>query len=1381
MTGRTGYRQMPAAMCCILLLGIGAVRAAAAPLYALDHIGRSDGLSQPSVRAIAVDNLGFLWVGTETGVARYDGYRFKYINPPFGHGVVDSLHVDSRGRLWIHWYGHPVTLYDPIQERWRVLDGATDDASLIDGFMEDPHGTIWLSSGSALSYYDERLQRPVAVAALPFVPITAKNIEPHLNVNKLLWQPIAWYHELVWIGAQHELVAFDPVKKAVLQRIKVPSLIAWRLWVHQDRLWLCNPSGAFYWQNKSAKWDPLYRDATEQVSACEFGADGALWIGTRNAGAIRILDGIEQRFRQRDGDVSSLADNSVLNIQRDSRGELWIITPGVVHRWLGRGFERFIHSPDSRQGNLGGASVAEMVEDESGVLWLGTEGSGLAKLSRFARKARLLVPPSDISPHVRAPVVDREGNVWMGMNEDGVFRWNRASDSWTHFAADANTSSALPTPEVRALLAAHDGTIWAGSRSGGSISRYDPATGAWKRIATGQDSMIFNFLELPDGRIIIGRVSSVTEFDPATLQSRHFPASDRYQLRTSVLSRSGSVFFGTHQGGVVEFIPGRGFARTWEKQLSDPNVFSIYEDGNGVLWVGTWGGGLDRLDPDSGRVQVITAKDGLPDDTIYGILPGKHNDLWVSTSAGLARIENCLGPEWPCRPSISVLDDSNGLPTAEFNSESATRAANGELFFGGDDGLLYFDPDNIELNRRAPHLQFSAMLLNDEELAPFWLSAADPMAPDLELPHHFGTLKLEFSALDFHASINNRYRYRLSSAGKWLPLGGNAAVVLSNLDPGRYALQIMGANNDGVWSKRPLSLSIHVLTPWYRHPLALLAYVVLLATAVAALIKWRERRLRASNIRLEATVTARTRELAAANSARDEFYANISHEIRTPLTLLAGTAESLKKNPDPRQDMHLADDLLRHSESLRRYVESLITVSHLNSSSTIAWLGEDLAAYLRGAIGDFQRVAGTRTITLSLAGGSFIVRSYANALDTIFSNLLINAIRHTPDGGVIAVTVSDQGAGVTVAIVDAGAGIDPHLSAALFERGRRGASAAPAAIGHGIGLNLVKQTVLALQGTITAHNTEGRGACFTVTLPRADPNLPVAPIHRASLAIATPQPTPGEPVGEGELADKRIRGRILIIEDHDELRAHLVGVFSGHYRIREAATVAGGLADAKAYVPDLVICDVMLPDGQGFDVLSALRSDPITDHIGVILLTALADDSSRRRGLAAEADLYITKPFRRDELEVQVGNLINQRRRIRRAAAQDLWKEKIATGDTKRPPARESFESRLLAALETLYPDSGCGVETIAGHLAMSRKQLERKAHYCFQCSPNALLNRYRLDKAVVLLRQGVRILEVAERCGFGSQSHFGALFKKRFGYAPSKQRAEQGVTTLGT
>ena len=244
----------------------------------------------------------------------------------------------------------------------------------------------------------------------------------------------------------------------------------------------------------------------------------------------------------------------------------------------------------------------------------------------------------------------------------------------------------------------------------------------------------------------------------------------------------------------------------------------------------------------------------------------------------------------------------------------------------------------------------------------------------------------------------------------------------------------------------------------------------------------------------------------------------------------------------------------------------------------------------------------------------------------------------------------------------------------------------------------------------------------------------------------------------------------MIIEDHDELRSHIAALFSANYRVREAATVTAGLASAKTHLPDVVICDVMLPDGHGFDLVATLKADPITDHISVILLTALADEASRLRGLTGQADLYITKPFLREELELQVANLMNQRRRLRRVAARDVWVANTTSGDGKSLAKKDGFETRLLAALETLYADTDCGVDAIAGKLAMSRKQLERKTRYCFKCSPKVLLNRYRLDKAAGLLKAGVRVVDVAQRCGFTSQSHFGALFKKRFGHAPSKQ-----------
>ncbi len=1375
-------RQLLAAGATLLgffLLAANSHCAVVDPLYTLEHIDRSNGLPQSSVRAIAVDKSGFLWIGTETGVVRYDGYRFKEITPPFGHGVVMSLNTDTRGRLWIRWYGKPLTLFDPVHERWQVMEGA-DAIDTFDGFVEDSDGTVWLASSSALRFYNEKTQ----------LLVSAVDLRPDVDPKTAYWPRLAFHRNSVWVAGSREAVGFDITKRTAI-RVPSPAPDSRRLWVHENDLWLCNSGGVFRLQAGGAQWQAFYRTGKLRISACEFAADGALWLGTNNSGVIRVHNGIEQRLAHRANDYSSLADNIIVNVQSDSRGELWVITPGAAHRWLGRAgankqafdarpavdqWERFAHSPDSVPANPGGPAATSMTEDQSGVLWFGSENAGLAKISRFSRKARQLLPPSTINPHVRTPVVDRVGNVWMGMNQDGVFRWNRATQTWTHFAAVANDAKKLPTREVRAMFAARDGSIWAGSSSGGTISRFQAATVSWNRISIGaEDEIVFNFLELADGRFVIGRQASVTEFNPVTLQSQHYPSPNRSPLRASTLSRSGHVFFGTHQSGVVEFVPGRGFARAWLKQLSDPNVFSIYEDSLGMLWVGTWGGGLNRLDPGSGKVQVISSQEGLPDNTIFGIQPGKHNDLWVSTYAGLARIANCVVSDWPCRPIVAIFDSSNGIPISEFDSEAATRTASGELYFGGLKGLVFFDPDRLETNPRPPRLQLSALSVNGKAVPPFWMAGANPANPlPLELPNNFGSLTVEFSALDFHASANNRYRYRLSPSGGWLSVGANPSIILNNLSTGFHALEIMGANNDGVWSETPLKLPIRVLAPWYGSVAALFAYAALLALAFVAFIKWRERRLRASNVRLEATVAERTRELAAANTARDEFYANVSHEIRTPLALLVGTAEALKSQSDQGQVTQLASDLVRYGDSLRRYVESLIIVSHLQSSASIDWLQEDIAVYLRSLVADFQRIAGRITITLAVNIERNFVRSYPNALDTIFSNLFINAIRHTPDGGSITATVREHDGRIAVDIVDSGSGLEPQLLTSLFERGPRGKNIAQTTVGYGIGLNLVKQTVLALAGTIEARNGKEGGACFTVILPRADESLPVASYSRAAGSITANIPREKAVGSQSHLSVKSSRGSILVVEDHNELRAHIAALFAANYRVRQAATVADGLAHARKYLPDVVICDVMLPDGQGFDVVAALKSNETTDHISVILLTALADESSRLRGLGTQADLYITKPFLRDELLLQVANLINQRRRIRRTAARELWlKNKVASDVKPLPNKTQTFEARLLAAMETLYANPDCDIDTIAAQLAMSRKQLERKTRYCFKSSPKALLNRYRLDKASLLLKSGVRVVDVAERCGFSTQSHFGALFKKRFGRAPSKQKTE--------
>ena len=1350
---RTARRTAATCGLCLLL---AAASAAADAVYSISHFSRQHGLPQTSVRAIAVDQSGFLWLGTENGVARFDGHRFLEIKPPFSGGVVMYLNFDARNRLWIRWYGKPLTLYEPATGRWEQIAGS-ESIDYFSDFLGDRATDIWLADRQQLFRFDEELRRLVRIADLSAGPTESAATGPTSHTEL-----IVRHRDTLWIAGNRNIVQFDAGRQQIVQRLPVASVGVVRLWKYSDSLWYCNSAGVFRLNDAQNAWQLSHTVPVARVSACEFANDGTLWIGTDDAGVYRIASGKVQQLRSRRGDATSLAEDAVINVQSQRDGQLWVLTAGNAHRWTGEHFERFEFSPDSQKSNPGGIAALGFIEDSRGVAWFGSEGYGLAKISKFALKARHLRPPSQINAHVRTPVVDASGNIWMGMNRDGVYRWNVRTANWTHFAANPLDESRLPSSEVRAMAVTSDGNIWASSQTG-TVSRHVSGTDRWRRYAVGGNNPVFNLLAMPNGHLLVGRDNSVVDFEPSAGRKQSFPTPGGVAIRVSVWSRRGSAFLGTHQGGVLEFDPARGFIGQWNQQLSDRNVFSLYEDRLGILWIGTWGGGLNRLDPASGRVQVISLADGLPDATIFGIQPGKHDDLWVSTYAGLAHVRNCIADSWPCKPAVTTHDVRSGLPFSEFDAEAAARGADGVLWFGGLEGLLGLDPEALTSNRQPPTVQLSELRLNEQVFAPMEVQGA--LTQGLNLKHNFGSLKLAFSALDFHAPANNRYRYRLNRQSNWISLGSNPEVSFSSLASGRHVVEIEGTNNDGVWSERPLRLNVRVRAPWYAGTMAWLTYAALFAAAIALLFKWREHRSRLRTRELETTVAERTRELALATAAREEFYANVSHEIRTPLSLLVGTAEAIRQSPTDERTAELSDELVRHSERLRHYVDNLITVATLSGAPATTRIREDLLAHWRSALADFKRFAPSIEFDLLCSAAAVYVRSYPDALHIIFGNLLNNAIRHTPVGGRISVRVTPEPGGAKVVITDSGPGIEAALLPLLFERGTRGGTPARNGRSHGIGLALVKQTVESLGGSVVAENAPDAGARFTVTLPVAGEELPLIVVAGTTSPVlsATGPTTVTEPS-----VDTARRGSILIVEDHDELRTHIATIFESVYRVRTAATLADGQHSARAHLPDVVICDVLLPDGEGFELVNALKADPLTEHVSVVLLTALADEQSRLRGLKTQADLYLTKPFRRAELEQQIANLMLQRRRLRRLAAEELWVAKAAAVDS--PPLKTpSFEARLLSVIDLLYRDSTIDVELLAKHLAMSRKQLERKTRYCFACSPKALLNRYRLDKAIELLRQGAGPGAVAERCGFSNQTRFGVLFKKRFGHPPGR------------
>lgn len=1330
---------------CLLFVSVTPVPATANSGYTLHYITSHEGLPDTSVRAIAQDATGLIWVGTESGLYRFDGRIFDHFEAPFGHGVVNTIQTDSRGRLWVSWYTRPTTVLNPRTREWTTVD-VIPPRILPLGFLEDPAGRIWLSDGTGLYEFNEATKTAEQVLSLDYDPLLVVS------------QDLVWFDDLVWLADDRRLLAWDPLVRTVRVSESPTDEPAQGLQIQGDSLWICYRNSV-YRRHKDEVARLYYQNRGIEIRSCGHDGAGVLWIGTAQDGALRVISPeTVQHFGHDPADVHTIASNEVNRIFTDSNGTVWYLSPGSAGYFGVNGFSNYHHDSSGKRAVYRNLSGLLIFEDRSGVIWLGTNGDGLARLSRYASKFSSAIPPSG-DTRARSPATDAAGNVWVGMVQNGLFRWNPTSGVWRHYEADPGNAGALPTAAVRSLLVSSSGSVYAGSDVA-AISRYLPATDSWHRIELGSYQPVFNLLEMPDGRILIGRQEKVTVYSPDSGTLEHFPMEGIAHVRATTPASSGEFWLGTHQGpGLVKFDAEMGVLRSWPNLLGDYNVFALYEDSAGILWIGTWGQGLIRFDPATEQLASLFDPQRLPDHTIVGILPGIGDDVWISSSEGLARIENCVTATVHCDARVTRFNEADGLSNHWFNADSSYRSDDGGLYFGGPNGVDFFHPAQFQENSDTPEVVVVDALLNGSPLI-FDDSAARQV---FRLPHRFGEVQIRFATTDFHNPEKNRYRFRLNPYDDWIAVEGAGQLAFRNLNAGVHTLEIEGSNNDGVWSAKPIYITLDVARPAYLSWPMICIYLTVTSAVIGTVILQRQRRARAYTAMLEKEVESRTEDLYKANQAMAEFYANVSHEVRTPLALIVSATDRLRGAATKEESTAVISAIQRHAQVLSRYVDSLITISQIKSTPEVKRTTENIRAFIRSLITDFRPLAGKREVTITDGDPADIfVRSQPNGLNTIFSNLLVNAIRHTDEDGTIHFTVERSDSNCLVLIEDDGPGIPEEHRESVFGRGVLYSDYG----GHGIGLHLVRQTVLALGGSIDVDVSKLGGAGFTVTLPLADDLLADRPPAEALPGHALELPE----IEEGRLqrSNDSAGDSILIVEDQDELRRNMGELLASRFRVIEASGVQEAIDLAATEIPDIVLCDVMLPDGSGFDVSRRVKENSNTDHVPVVMLTALADEESRLEGLNSRADAYLTKPCRQDVLEKTLDNLLLDRRNLQREAAIRAWNSNGQPPATTRQ-SEWSFGSRFMAALSTHYEDSANGVDVIADSLAMSRRALERKTRHFFNRTPNELLTEFRLQQAAQLLSRGLRIADVFGAVGFGSQSHFGQLFRKRFGCTPKK------------
>jgi len=1266
------------------LIGLLLLGQAVAQRRTFTHLSVEEGLSQNSVMQIAQDHKGFLWFGTHYGLNRYDGVRFKvYRNDPadsnsLSDNYINALLADSRGYLWVG--TSRLDRYDPVKNVFCHIA-----ALPINCLLEDKRGNIWVGTSRGLDFIQAGQLKISRVYVFP-----GSQYGDGENSIHALYEDAAGD---LWVGTGAGLVCMTPAADGVyntrfihegLKDTYITSLTG----DGRDRLWIGTQHGGVYVHDASG-FTPLPAGSiNNNIRKVLFDRAGRLWIGTQEGlvsydTARRVFDA----FQHDPADKQSLSQNSIYSIFQDTGGSFWVGTYfGGVNVSYAASTPFMVYQSNKSTASIDNNVVSGIDGDEHH-LWMGTEGGGVNELDRETGRFHFYKnipgdPGSLGSNLVKVVYRDRLGRVWVGTHGGGLDLYDPVRHGFKRFLYTPNDPVTLNS-EINSLLLDSSGLLWVGTRNG-------------LRFLRGAD-----VTSLPGPAL------------PASLRGN--------QVRALLEDSRKAVWIGAFNGLFC-------FAGGVCRPVFAGSVNCLHEDVHGDIWVGTYFGGLSVFHRATGQWTTYTRKDGLPNDNVTGILEDKQGNLWISTGNGLSRY-----------PGFRTYTRTDGLAANEFNYNSYYKSSDGELFFGGYNGVTAFYPDRIETNRASAPLVFTGLRVLD--------GFEDDIAytGGITLRARQNVFTVDFALLNFIKSDKNKYAYMLAGFEQGWHYTAQPSASYMNLPAGDYRLLVKGANNDGVWGS-PVSLSISVLPPWWRTWWAWSAYVLLFAAVLFLVIRyfW----IRALLVRDQAL-----------HQAKLNFFTNISHEIRTRLTLIAGPLEKvlLSDSLAVAQLTHVknnADRLLQLVEELMDFRKA--ETHHLRLH--VAPL--NIVAFAREVFSSFGDLAASRSVQFDFIATVEDVPCYLDPvqMEKVLYNLLSNAFKFTPDGGFVSVAVSERAGWVCLSVADNGRGIaSEHLQNLFVNFFQVDDKVA----GYGIGLALSRSIVQLHRGRLEVESEPGVRTCFTVLLRTGFRHFTKEQLVTRSFDAPVRTILPSLAVSSPIVRSGR-SATLLLVEDNPEVRAFILQSLPAEYRVLECADGAAGWATACLEIPDVIISDVMMPSIDGLTLCGMLKSDPRTNHIPVILLTARASPIHHVDGLEKGADVYLTKPFSVQVLLLHIRNLLASVETMRR-------KYGLQFSQSAPQPIPNDFLRELVLLIEEHLESEDFDIPLLCTKVAMSQSVLYKKVKAVTGLSVGDFIRQVRFRKAASLLEEGqLSVYEVAYAVGFSDSKYFSREFKKVFGKTPS-------------
>ncbi|MCI0695270.1 response regulator [candidate division KSB1 bacterium] len=1430
-----------------------------------EHISLEQGLSQSQVTSIAQDKLGFMWFGTFDGLNRYDGYRFTIYkhDPSDSSSISNSLitsicaprHRTQDSALWIG-TNEGLNKFDLRTETFtRYLHDPGDSNSLsnnnVNAVYEDSCGRLWIGTANGLNCFDPQTEKFTRYFHDP----QNLNSLSH-NVVFVICKDRDASKNVFWIGTGYgldKLVLLPPQRQCESSNGHSPVRITRYLPERDDH-------------NGSPH---------NRINAIHQDGNGALWIGTEGGGFLRFDPEDEQfaNYKLSSQTLDRLSAEKITTIHEDHQRLLWIGTYGDgLYRFdpcqpSGKNFTRY-RNDITKAKSIPNNFVLAIYEDRTDNLWIGLSGAGLGKFTRQKQKFKYMkqeiTNANSLSHHsILSVYEDGTGIIWIGTGE-GLNRLDPSTGEFTHFKHDHANPNSLPHNIVYPVRKAGNepkDNLWIGTFGGISRLTWDeqnqPHFTNYRHEPGNPNSLIHDhvfWIHLDkENSLWIGTeggMSRLSRDGQGTAKFIHYQhdstnsnSLSHNNVRIIYEDSRGVLWIGTVQG-LNKFDRDKEEFTRYLRNPSDPNtlsdnaVYVIYEDtliARNTLWIGTRNG-LNRFDVEHETFTRFTEKDGLPNNTIAGILSDRRGNLWISTFHGLAKlvlspandVVNSAEGFDPGTATFRSYHPSDGLQSYEFNQRACYKGKDGTLYFGGINGLNFFHPDSVRDNPHVPPVVFTdfqifnkPIKLGADSLLPQTISTAE----QITLSYQHSVFSFEFAALDYTAPERNQYAYKLEGFNdEWIDLGTRRFVTFTNLDAGEYVLRVKGSNNDGVWNEEGATLMIAITPPPWKTWWAYTFYALFILGVLYALRRFEMGKMKlAHELKLQRLEAQKLHEV---DQIKSRFFANISHEFRTPLTLILGPLEQLLARDFHGDPMQQYGFMRRSANRLLHLINQLLDLSKLEEGSMpLRARPENIIHLLKVIIASFASLAERNKILLRLDTSALpksdrgeaeplIVYLDHDKFEKCMNNLLANAIKFTPAGGEVSVAVAVAGGSdlkgegrrakgeerkvgalrhspiayrpshstfVQITVKDTGLGIPADQLDKVFDRfyqveENSSSSHAHKRQGTGIGLALTKELIELHRGEIHAESELGKGSAFTVRLPSGKEHLKPEEIVEASDQSSVTSELLsvfGVEPPASSIQDQASSDQPVLLIVEDNLDMRT--------HIRNLLAQSCRIIEASDGTEGLEKSAEAIPDLIISDVMMPemdgfefCRRIKTDERTSHIPVILLTARASERSKLEG-------LETGADDYLTKPFNAHELRVRIKNLLEQRRkLRERFSREVTLQPrdiaitTADELFLQRVMAIVDKHLSDSDFNVEAFAQEFRMSRVQLHRKIKALTDQSPGDFIRALRLRAAAKLLAQGKHtVTEVAYEAGFNNLSYFAKCFREQFGVLPSEYTAD--------